>query len=114
MLSVPFATGDIHGGFAEGRGTLCVDDDDLVIEVQVTVMGLWQRGVQTHRFELTDLEEVRHKRGPFRDRITLRTRPMELITKVPGSAEGCLVLTVKRRDRASVDALLDRLDLWIA
>lgn len=113
MLSVPFATGDIHGGFAEGRGAICVDGDDLLIEVQVTVMGMWQREARTFRFELTDLEEVRHQRGPFRDRITLRTRPMSLIAKVPGASEGALVLKVKRRHRRAVDALLDRLDLWI-
>jgi len=114
MLSVPFATTDIHGGFAAGRGAICVDGDDLLIEVQVTVMNLWQRDAKTFRFDLTDLEEVRLKRGLFGDRITLRTRPMGLIAQVPGAAEGCLVLKVKRRHRADVDALLDRLDLWLA
>lgn len=112
MLSVPFATGDIHGGFSEGRGAICVDNDEIVIEVQVKVFGMFDRGAETFRFELTDLEEVQHKRGLFRDTVTIRTRPMSLIGEVPGATEGALVLKMKRRHRRAVDGLLDRLDLW--
>ncbi len=113
MLSIPFSTGDIHGGFSEGRGAIHVDGDEVVIEVQVKVLGMFDRGAQTFRFELTDLEEVSHKRNPFWDTVTIRTRPMGLIGAVPGATEGALVLTMKRRQRAQVDALLDRLDLWL-
>ena len=113
MLSIPFSTGDVHGGFSEGRGAIHVDGDELVIEVQVKVFGMFDRGAQTFRFELTDLEEVRHKRNPFRDKVTIRTRPMGLVADVPGATEGALPLLFKRRHRAQVDALLDRLDLWL-
>ena len=113
MLSVPFATGDVHGGFSEGRGAICVEDEDVVIEVQVKVFGMFDRGAETFRFELTDLEEVNHRRTLFGDRLTIRTRPMGLIGDVPGAAEGALLLKVKRRHRKALDALLDRLDLWI-
>ena len=113
MLSIPFATGDVHGGFSEGRGAIRVEDDEVVIEVQVKVFGMFDRDAQTFRFELTDLEEVRHRRTVFGDRLTIRTRPMGLIGDVPGSTEGALLLKFKRRHRGSVDALLDRLDLWI-
>ena len=113
MLSVPFATGDIHGGFSEGRGAIRVDDDEVVIEVQVKLFGMFEQSAKTFRFELTDLEEVSHKRGLFRDTVTLRTRPMGLIGKVPGATEGALSLKMKRRHRRDVDALLDRLDLWV-
>lgn len=113
MLSIPFSTGDIHGGFSEGRGAIRVDDDEVVIEVQVKVFGMFDRGAQTFRFELTDLEEVCHKRNPFWDTVTIRTRPMSLIGEVPGASEGALVLKFKRRHRAQVDTLLDRLDLWL-
>lgn len=113
MTSIPFKTGDVHGGFSECRGAIRVDGDDVVIETQVKLIGMFEQSAKTHRFELTDLEEVRHKRGLFRDRITLRTRPMSLITDVPGSENGALVLRVKRRHRADVDRFLDRLDLWV-
>ena len=113
MLSVPFATGDVHGGFSEGRGAIRVDGDEVVIEVQVKVFGMFDQSARTFRFELTDLEEVRHKRGILGDKLTIRTRPMGLIGDVPGATEGALLLKFKRRNRRDVDALLDRLDLWI-
>ncbi|WP_412063555.1 MULTISPECIES: hypothetical protein [unclassified Rubrivirga] len=113
MLSVPFATGDVHGGLSEGRGSIHVEGDEVVIEVQVKVLGMFDRGAQSFRFELTDLEEVRHKRGWFGDTLTLRTRPMDLVSRVPGASEGCLALKVKRRNRDALDALLDRFDLWM-
>ncbi len=113
MLSVPFATGDVHGGFSEGRGAIRVDGDEVVIEVQVKVFGMFDRSAQTFRFELTDLEEVRHRRTPFGDRLTIRTRPMGLIGDVPGATEGALIHKFKRRHRRDLDTLLDRLDLWI-
>lgn len=113
MTSIPFATGDIHGGFSEGQGALRLDGDEIVIEVQVKVFGMFEQSAQTFRFELTDLESVEHKRGPFSDAITLRTTPMGLVSKVPGASDGQLRLKIKRRYRPDVDALLDRLDLWI-
>ena len=114
MQSIPFATGDVHGGFSEGRGTICVEDDEVVIEVQVKVFGMFDRDAQTHRFYMADLEEVRHQRGPFHDRLTFRTRPMDLVSTLPGATDGALAIKIKRRHRAAVDGLLDRLDLWIA
>ncbi|MEM1044387.1 MAG: hypothetical protein AAGI91_17395, partial [Bacteroidota bacterium] len=107
------STGDIHGGFSEGKGAVCVEGDDLVIEVNVSLMGMIDRGTTTHRFELTDLEEVRHSRTPLRDTLKIRTRPMELISEVPGAHQGELLLKIGRRHRRDVDDLLDRLDLWL-
>ena len=40
-------------------------------------------------------------------------RALGLIADVPGATEGALPLLFKRRHRAQVDALLDRLDLWL-
>lgn len=114
MQSIPFATGDVHGGFSEGRGTIRIEDDDVVIEVQVKVFGMFDRDAQTHRIELTDLEEVRHQRGLFNDSLTIRTRPMNLVSALPGATDGALKIKIKRRHRDAVDGLIDRLDLWIA
>jgi hypothetical protein len=114
MKSIPFATGDVHGGFSEGRGTICIDGDEVVLELQVKFLSLFERAAETHRFELTDLEEVRHQRGLLNDKLTIRTNPMDIVSSLPGAANGALALKVKRRHRADVDRLIDRLDLWIA
>ena len=113
MQSIPFSVPDLHGGFSEGRGRVHIDGDDIVFETQVKLLSIFDRRPQTHRIELVDLESVRHKRTVLGDRITICTRPMTLVTEIPGSANGELVLKVKRRHRAAVDDLLERLRLWV-
>ena len=114
MTSVPFSIPNAHRGASEMRGTVCVEGDDVVIEIQVKLFSLFKRPPRTFRFDVTDLEEVRHKRGLFGDTVVLRTRPMERAAEVPGSANGELTLKVKRARRRDLDRLLDHLDLWLA
>ncbi|MEM6326915.1 MAG: hypothetical protein AAF791_07335 [Bacteroidota bacterium] len=113
MISVPFSTPDIDGGFSEGKGLLTLDGDDLTIRVEVSLMGLFVRNTETVRFEITDLDQVRHKRTVLGDRITIRTQPPSLAMEVPGSGQGELILKTKKKHRRDVDALLDRLELWM-
>ena len=75
--SVPFLSNDTHGGMSMSQGTILVDDEDVVIEVEVSLLGLFKRPPRTFRFDMTDLEEIRHRRGPFRDTLRIRTRPMD-------------------------------------
>ncbi len=113
MTSIPFSISNAHRGASEMRGTVCVDDDEVVVEMQVKLWSLFKRPPQTFRFDVTDLEEIRHKRSLLGDTVVLRTRPMDLAAQVPGSANGELTLKIKRSRRREVDALLDRLDLWV-
>lgn len=114
MRSIPFSISNAHRGASEMRGAVGVEDEDVLIEIQVKLWSLFKRPPQSFRFHVTDLEEVRHKRGMFSDVVTLRTRPMDLAARVPGSANGELSLKIGRSRRADVDLLLDRLDLWLA
>ena len=112
MRSVPFKV-EVRGGFAEADGAAYVEEGLLVLEMQMTLFGLVKRKPQAFRFDLTDLESVEHRRGLFGDKLTLRTRPFDVIAGVPGAAEGKLCLRVARKHRALLDVLLDRLDLWL-
>ena len=114
MTSVPFATGDVHGGFSEGRGAISLDGDDVVIEVKVTFLSLFDRPARAFRFDMTDLEEIRHTRRVWGDTVTLRTRPIDRVAEIPGSSDGELCLKVKRKHRRDLDRLLDRLEMWLA
>src|SRR5690606_26832025 len=105
---------EVHGGFSEAAGLIYVDDEELVIEIEMKWLSLFRRPPQVYRFDLVDLDAVRYKKGFRNDRLTLRTRPMETLAEVPGVSEGELCLLVARKDRAALEDLLDRLDLWRA
>ncbi len=110
--SVPFRVREVHGGLSEAAGLIYIEGDEVVIEVQMKLLSLFNREPRVYRFDLVDLDEVRYKRGFRNDRLTLRTRPMDVLTGIPGAGEGELCLLVKRKCRADLDRLLDRLDLW--
>ncbi len=113
MTSVPFMTNEAHGGLTTVRGALAVDGEDVVVEVQTSLLGLFKQAPRTFRFDLTDLAEVHHRRGPFRDTLRIRTQPMDRATQVPGSKDGVLTLRVKRRHRGDLDRLLHRFEMWL-
>ncbi|MDT7856240.1 hypothetical protein RQM47_06280 [Rubrivirga sp. S365] len=116
MKSVPFkakSTFDLRGGYFKGQGTIRLQGDDIVVEVQVWPLPTFKQTVRTYSFDMTDLEEIRHTRRFWGDTLTLRTRPMERVTEIPGAANGALTLKVKRADRPALDAFLDRLELWL-
>ena len=113
MLSVPFSISDNHSGLSALCGAVRLEGDDVVIEMEVKLLNLFKRPSRSFRFDVVDLEEVRHTRRVWGDTVTLRTRPMERVTEIPGAHEGALALKVKRRDRPALDALLDRLELWL-
>lgn len=113
MISLPFTTPDIDGGLSEGKGVLTLDGDEVTVRLEVAFMGLFSRATETVRFEVTDLDEVRHARRFWGDRLTLRTRPPSIASGLPGCGQGEIVLKTKRRHRRDLDALLDRLDLWL-
>ena len=113
MISLPFTTPDIDGGLSEGKGVLLLDGDEITVRMEVALLGLFDRSVDTVRFDVTDLDEVRHRRRAWGDRLTVRTRPPSIASQLPGCGQGEIVLKAKRKHRRDVDALLDRLDLWL-
>jgi hypothetical protein len=112
MPSVPFEVERSSHGMTRSAGVLHVEGEHLTFEVQTTVLGFFHRSPRTYRLDLTDLDEVRYKRGLLRDRLTIRTRPLDRITKLPGAADGELRLRIKRADRRAVEPILDLLYLW--
>ena len=112
MQSVPFEIEQSGPGLSRSRGVVYVDDEELVFEVQTTLVGFIERRPKAYRFDLVDLESVRYKKGFRQDRLTLRTRPLDIITAIPGAAQGELCLVFKRACRDDLAVLLDRLDLW--
>ncbi|MEP0547705.1 MAG: hypothetical protein ABJF88_12295 [Rhodothermales bacterium] len=112
MPSVPFEIENVGHGFAKSQGVLRVEGEDLTFEVQTTVVGLLRLPAKIYRLDLTDLDEVRYKKGLLSDRLTIRTRPLDRITSLPGAADGALCLRIKRADRGAVEAILDQLHLW--
>ncbi|MDX1438934.1 MAG: hypothetical protein R3284_03425 [Rubricoccaceae bacterium] len=114
MESVPFKVKEVDGGFSEAHGSAYVQGEDLVLDIEKAFLGHFMRKSKVYRIELTDLDTVRYKKGIRKDRVDIRTRPLDRLAKVPGVTEGTLSIVVSKKNREQLEVLLDRLDLWRA
>jgi len=112
MPSVPFEIDSADYGVARSQGVMRVEDEDLVFEIQTIYLGFYRRPLHTYRLDLTDLDEVRYERNFWRDRLTIRTRPLDRITDLPGTNGGELCLRIRRKNRRVLGPVLDHLRLW--
>lgn len=114
MEPVPFKIKNVHGGLSEASGRIRVDDLDLLLEVENRFLYAFSTGLRAFRLDVTDLDEVRHKRPLFGDdMLELTVRDPLALAGVPGAKAGTLRLHVARADRPRLDVLLDALRLWI-
>jgi hypothetical protein len=110
---LPVTIPNVHGGLSEARGTVVLDDLTLVFDVAAYVLYQWGLRPTTVRLDVTDLDSVAHRRGLTNDTLTLRTLDSEALRGLPGAQGHEVKLTVARKDRDALDALLPRLRLWI-
>lgn len=112
MESVPFNVKEVDGGFSEAHGSAYVDGEHLVLDVEKAFLGHFMRKSKIHRIDLTDLDTVSYKKGIRKDQVSIRTRPISRLARIPGVVEGALTIQVKKKHRRVLEVLLDRLDLW--
>lgn len=103
MSSVPFTLPD--AGLREVAGTIYLENDLIILEIETTLMGEWDPENKTIEIEPGALVEVRHERGFFRDGLVLRPRKRDLLSVVPGSHKEALKLKIKKRYREAAASL---------
>lgn len=111
-MALPFTLSDVHWGISDAAGSLRLDDDFLVLEVQVTAIGLFKQKPLTIKVAPEAIHSVRYKRGAFRDRLIIRPYRPALLTAVPGKHEGEVRLHIKRAHREEAEALVEEIDAW--
>jgi hypothetical protein len=113
-VSLPITISEVHGGFSEAAGTLRLTDEYLIIQVQVTVMGMVKQKPLTVKIAPEALHSANYRRRPFKDRITLRPWKTSLLEAVPGKHEGEVELRVKRAYRDEAEGLVADINDWLA
>ena len=86
MNSIPFELPDV--GLQEIRGKLYLDQEFLVFEVQVALIGEFNKEFQTIKIEPGALKEIHLDRGVIKDRLCIRPKKSDLLTAMPGEYHG--------------------------
>lgn len=112
-MALPFTISDVHGGLSEATGALRLDGDYLILEIQVTVAGMFKQKPLTVKITPEAVHSVRYQKGAFRDRLVIRPFKTALLAAVPGKHEGEVTLKVKRVHRDEAFDLIEDLQEWL-
>lgn len=113
---VPFTTDKAYGGFAEVKGQMRFEADELVLEFQVkdSLFGALKSGVKELALPLDALEDLVFKKGWFSHRLTVRTRSMSDLGEIPGADGSTLVVKVAKKDGDAAKDLASHLLLLLS
>ncbi len=110
---VKFTLPDLHGGFTEVKGAIYLDEEFLVFDLEIAVMGGLSKKQRTIKIEPRAIAAISLRQGIVRDQICIRPKAVDLLSAMPGNhlGEVCLRMWRNRRDDARhlVVALRERM-----
>jgi len=104
MSGIPFQLPDI--GLREINGTIYLDDEFLVFEVEDAFIGEFDKEHMVIKVEPAALTDIRLDRGIIRDRLYIRPKKRDLLTVMPGTYSEALPLTMWNTQRRRAEQLV--------
>jgi hypothetical protein len=104
MSKIPFQLPDI--GLREIHGAISLDEEFLVLEVEESLAGEFDKEQFMVKIEPAALAAIRLERGIVRDRICIRPKTRDLLAVVPGEYAHELQLKVWVTRRADAGWLV--------
>jgi hypothetical protein len=105
MDPIPFQLPDI--GLREFHGTLSLDSEFLVFEVEDALVGEFDAERFVVKIEPKALVDIRLEQGIIRDQICIRPKKRDLLAVMPGQYADELPLTIWNIYRGSARELVD-------
>lgn len=98
FTSVPFKAEKYHG-LSEVNGLAKFSSAGIVLEFESKILGLISQGVEESRLSISDILDVKFKKGFFKRgaKIEIRTRSLAAIAGLPNES-GRIVLKLKAED----------------
>lgn len=104
MARIPFTLPDV--GLREVRGSVYLTESFLILELEDSLLGEWDKDLTTIEIEPAVLAEIRLDRRLFRDRLVLRPTSRTLLDAVPGNHAREVALEIWRWRRDDVIRLI--------
>ena len=106
MNRIPFTLPD--DGLRELKGLVYIDEGFLIVKVESSLFGLLDKQKETVKIEAGALEDLRIKRGPFKDRLVIRPLGVELLDAIPGNHIDEVILRVNKWQHAKLKDLVQK------
>lgn len=107
MIPIPFTLPDDSMGFRERRGTVTMEEGELVLRIQDQLLGVIDSDHAEVRIDPAALSDLVVKRGFLVDKLTVVPLRGESLKAVPGAKLGFLELRVWRKHREALEDLAD-------
>ncbi len=110
VLSMPFKLKQIYGGFAEGRGMMHLNDEELHFEWKIkdSLFGLLQSDMRQLRVPLQHITRMQLKDYAVAVRLRICTASMSGLDPLPQEEPGTVKLAISRSDAGDLRAWLQR------
>ncbi len=114
FTSVPFKAEKYHG-LSEVNGMAKFSSAGIVLEFEAKLFGLISEGVKEARLPISEILDVKFKKGLFKRgaKIEVRAKSLAAISQLPNE-NGSLVLKIKRADFERAREAVVRLERDIA
>lgn len=108
---VPFKISEVHGGVSEAAGTMYLEDEFLVIEYRIHVLGMYKQPPETIKIELGVISDIEFKQSFFGDKIRLLPKKLSVLDAVPGKNRELVTFKTKKKFREPARRLVNEIKI---
>ena len=110
-MIVPFKISEVHGGLSEAQGSMYLEDEFLVLEYRIEVIGMFKRPAETIKLELGVITDIELKTGLFRDKVRILPKKLSVLDAVPGKNKEVVTLKTKKKFRSAARRLVNEIKI---
>jgi len=111
---LPFSIANVHNGFSEATGLARLSDKGIVLEYQVSLLGLFKFPIREVSVSFEDITAVALQKRFLRTTLSLHTRSLRTLASLPGSRTGQVRLRIAKRDREQAARWVSALRLHLS
>lgn len=99
--------------FNEVGGFLYLEDDYLVFEYDILILGITKRDHEVVKAERGAITDVFVRRGFIKDRVVVKTHSLKLLNAIPGKHASEIELKIKKRHRREAEEFTEMVLDWM-
>lgn len=116
-MRLAFSIENVYAGFAKVTGILRVVNDILSLEFETKENifgGVLKSRPKKVDIPLLELESIELKKTWFTSKVIIRVLRLGMLNDVPGTEKGEAVIRIRRKERATAEAMISRINLRIS
>jgi hypothetical protein len=113
---IPYKIVTSDFSLSESSGILRFENNHIELEYQTrdAVLGLIKSQVKSITLSLSEIQDLKFKKGWFSDKLMIQAKRMKSFEQFPGSKQGSAELTLLKKYRKDVEYLVSTVNLKLS